>query len=107
MNILDVKFDDVYEVYSGRPGCGCGCLGKYYIPKPSGRADFRTVNPKMIKKVLNKFQKLEKETPGFFDVRDGNGDLPRFGCNDQGKSKIIFYHETETRYYWLYVKRSE
>ena len=60
----------------------------------------------MVKRVLNKFVKLEKETPGFFAIRDGNHGLPRHGCNDSN-TEFIFYHETETRYYWMYVKKGK
>lgn len=30
-NILEVSKADVMEVYSGRPGCACGCQGKYSV----------------------------------------------------------------------------
>jgi hypothetical protein len=94
MNILDVTADKIERVYSGRPGCGCGCLGKYYSLKD---------NPKMVKRVLNKFQKMEREKPGLFTERPENAfGLPRIGFNTPN----IFFVETEKRYYWLYVKKS-
>jgi hypothetical protein len=30
MDINDIRISDIKRVYSGRPGCGCGCRGKYY-----------------------------------------------------------------------------
>ena len=35
---------DVIRIYSGKPGCMCGCQGKYYTPQDRG-----------FKRVLNKF----------------------------------------------------
>lgn len=30
VNIVNIDPTKVVRVYSGRPGCGCGCRGKYY-----------------------------------------------------------------------------
>lgn len=29
-----IKIDEVEKVYSGKPGCACGCLGKYWTTGP-------------------------------------------------------------------------
>lgn len=84
MDINDVEVSDVARVYSGRPGCGCGCNGKYY-DAPN----------KMVKRVLNKLKGLteEERTPG-------EGRNRGLGYQDDG----IFFYETEKRYYWIYLK---
>jgi len=87
MDINDVYVSDVARVYSGLPGCGCGCNGKYYdAPNP------------MVKKVLRKLQNLteEERTPG-------TGRNRGLGYQDDG----IFYYETEKRYYWIYLKEGK
>jgi len=89
LNFRDVKLDDVSHVYSGRPGCGCGCKGKYFYAYPGAAADSSDVevtNPKMVKRVFNKFQKAGKE----LKYQDG-----------------IFSIETDKRYYWLYLKEGK
>lgn len=33
MNVVannPIKVEDIAKVYSGKPGCGCGCKGKYW-----------------------------------------------------------------------------
>ena len=87
MNFRDVKLDDVSHVYSGRPGCGCGCKGEYYFAYPGADPDgFGKTAPKMVKRVFNKFQKAGKE----LKYQDG-----------------IFSIETDKRYYWLYLKEGK
>ncbi len=87
MEFKDVTLDQVVTVYSGLPGCGCGCRGTYYVPVETdySRSHYETVNPKMVKRVYNKFKKL--------------GDLVKSHPGGD-----IFYYETEKRYYWLYLK---
>jgi hypothetical protein len=84
MDINDVEVSDVARVYSGRPGCGCGCNGKYY-DAPN----------KMVKRVLNKLKGLTEE-----ERAPGKGRNRGLGYQDDG----IFFYETEKRYYWIYLK---
>jgi hypothetical protein len=47
ISIKELKpITEVAQVYSGRPGCACGCQGKYY-----------DAGHKMIKRVYNLFEK--------------------------------------------------
>ena len=90
MDIKDVAVSDIARVYSGRPGCGCGCNGKYYdAPHP------------MVKRVLNKLKGLteEERTPG----KGRNRGLGYQEDVDAG----IFFYETEKRYYWIYLKEGK
>ena len=52
-----IKMEDVARVYSGRPGCACGCKGDY---KDS---------PKAITRMVNKFNK------NLIDVVEGGNNL--------------------------------
>lgn len=86
MDIQDVTVDQVERVYSGRPGCGCGCLGKYY-----------DAPHKMVKRVLNVLQALSPEEKAPKHFRG-------FGFQEPDG---IFYYETNKRYYWLFLKESK
>ena len=85
MDINDVEVSDVARVYSGRPGCGCGCNGKYY-DAPN----------KMVKRVLNKLKGLTEE-----ERAPGKGRNRGLGYQEPDG---IFFYETEKRYYWIYLK---
>lgn len=59
----------VLKVYSGKPGCACGCLGSYYVSAESieeaGKHrgypyDVKDINPKMITRVVNILNKDPK-----------------------------------------------
>ena len=39
-----IDISKVTRVYSGKPGCMCGCNGKYYSPETSQRTVTRIVN---------------------------------------------------------------
>ncbi len=78
-SIFSVKPEQITRIYSGRPGCGCGCRGTYI-----------TDNPDAFARKLKFFQRNAdkvKVNPG------------RFGDNEH-----IFYIEHETRYHWLYTE---
>lgn len=63
----------VERVYSGRPGCGCGCKGKYY-------GDARN-----IKRVLNAMKK--------------NAETAEHLTYEKGVIAAV----EDTRYYWAYL----
>lgn len=67
--------ESIKRVYSGKPGCGCGCRGKY------------SEDPKTIKLIVGKMNRMNADK----DVR--------IGCTD-GE---IFFVETPTRNYWAYT----
>jgi len=77
LTIHDLTVNEIKRVYSGRPGCGCGCRGKYYDDGP------------MFAKTLRILQERadEMEEPGGF------GD------------EVCFAIEDETRYRWLYTTK--
>jgi len=87
MDIKDVAVSDIARVYSGRPGCGCGCNGKYYdAPHP------------MVKRVYRKLRNLTEE-----EATPKGGRNRGLGYQDDG----IFFYETEKRYYWIYLKEGK
>jgi len=76
MDINDCLVSDVRRVYSGRPGCGCGCRGKYYDAPHN-----------MVKRVYRILRKSPDTK--FQSTLTGSG---------------IFYLENEKRYYWMFLK---
>jgi hypothetical protein len=92
INMVTTK--DILRVYSGRPGCGCGCRGSYRynpehakeafenrkaIPKPS---DFNAVQ---VRKVLGLMKQHSNEVE----------------CDISGAA-----WETDARYYWVYFTKA-
>ena len=73
-DICNVEVDHVIRVYSGKPGCGCGCRGTYYDTS------------QMKKRILRKLQ-THSDQVGM----------------TVGHDELIYYFETETRYNWVYV----
>jgi len=64
-----ITTDDVLKVYSGKLGCMCGCLGRYYVTaerrEEAGKRrgytyEDRDVNRKMVNKVLRLLQADER-----------------------------------------------
>jgi hypothetical protein len=51
MSIQDITLDHVTRAYRGKPGCACGCKGKYYEPG---------ANRAMVAKVLRTIQANEE-----------------------------------------------
>jgi hypothetical protein len=76
--IQAVTIDQVARVYSGRPGCGCGCRGKYY-PSIEG-AEPTSHERAMMTRILRQVQ-----------------------ANPTGATDGIIYSETN-RNYWVYLK---
>lgn len=75
-SILAVTVKDVEWVYSGRPGCGCGCRGKY------------SKNRIAIGRIL----KYLKNRPNQVEVFQPSG------------QPIIFALENDARYRWVCLK---
>lgn len=86
MNIQNINVEDIARVYSGRPGCGCGCRGKYY-----------DAPHKMVKRILNKLKGLIED-----EAIDRDGRERGLGYQDEDG---IFFYETDKRYYWIYLKK--
>ena len=82
---------DILQVYSGRPGCGCGCRGSYrYNPAhmEEAKTDARSrileksdFNAAQVAKIL----RLMKQHPD------------ELKCDS-----VVIAWETDTRYYWAY-----
>jgi hypothetical protein len=77
IEIMKITPNQVVKVYTGKPGCGCGCRGTY----STDRGTCATI--------LHKLQAAAKDT----DV-----ELIR---SDEGE--LIYSWKTETRYRWVYV----
>jgi len=73
--------DMVEKIYSGRPGCGCGCNGNYYEP---GDTSFRS----MLTRTVNVFRERRNEV----------------GVQDLLNGSLVLFIEDDTRYRWLYLK---
>ena len=82
---------DVSFVYSGRPGCACGCRGKYWFSsafKKVAEQRFRTVSDTMVRHVIRVFQNADAK-----DIQD-YGDF-------------FALDVSEKRTYTLYLKQFE
>ncbi len=106
MPITEVKVENVIKVYSGKPGCGCGCRGNYrvnpahleFANKERGY-DYgpEEVNLTQVKRILRELQAAELAAPGTVDVDTKVGQGP--------EGPITIYSlETETRFRWVYVR---
>jgi hypothetical protein len=67
----------VARVYSGKPGCGCGCRGKYWD-------DGRNV------------RRVVKAMKAHLDEAEEAGRQDSTGCH-------VVFVQTATRYYWAYL----
>ena len=76
-DIQKVTTDIVTSVYSGRPGCGCGCRGKYSETKGAKT------------RILN--------------VLKANADKLTQHMGFISENEYIFAFETDQRYRWVYV----
>jgi len=62
-----LDYSQVVRVYSGRPGCMCGCRGSYRYPKGTDVAEMdrrrgyanTTINDAQVKKVLKARQRTD------------------------------------------------
>jgi hypothetical protein len=94
----------VAQVYSGRPGCACGCLGKYY---PVNEEETRNkgywtkedeVNKKdnfaKNKKMLTKVYRLFEQNLASGKIYSWAGSLDKF----------VVFNKSEDRTYTIYYK---
>lgn len=65
MNIAKVREEHVRRVYSGKQGCMCGCIGKYFVnPLHRAEADAERgypheddeMRPHMVRRILRRLQ---------------------------------------------------
>jgi hypothetical protein len=82
INLQDLTPAMVYRAYLGKPGCMCGCKGKYYT---STKVDRSSVNPAMVTKVLRMIQANEHllETDGRW-----------FAAQVGGKEYVVYLSES-------------
>lgn len=91
--INSVTSDIVYSVYSGRPGCMCGCLGKYrYNPKHRFEAG------------LERGYKIDDEECSSRSISIILNKLKRNPHSALQYGYIIHFHD-EHRQYAAYIKR--
>jgi len=64
-HLASLTVSDIIKAYSGKPGCACGCNGKYCITAENRKEaeaetgyayDDEAVNPKQVKRVLKQVQ---------------------------------------------------
>lgn len=77
-----VTEDRIVQAYSGRPGCACGCRGKWYQV---------LAQKKRILTMLRKAADLDADSVEVVTNPDPNG------------ARYIISHETKTRVYVLHV----
>ena len=69
IKIISLKpFNEVMQVYSGHPGCACGCQGKYY---PNSESDNPTLKDKrMMMRVYKLFKNNMSNVYSYKDRED-------------------------------------
>jgi len=91
--IVHLDPSTIVKVYSGRPGCGCGCRGSY------------STSPVSIKRIVANMKKRAHAPVLGRDIEGRTWTAPRIGViNDDamGHDKIYFV-EDAGRYYWAYT----
>jgi len=97
---LNALTDEVFVSYSGKPGCMCGCNGKYsykesmrkWASKSRGyEIDDDEISDVAVKRMINKFKKLLS-----------NPEIVTY-CDDYGDEGHFFY-KTDTRYNAIYFR---
>lgn len=90
-----IQPERVLKVYSGKPGCGCGCRGKYFYnvevaaQMNEGKVMGPEDNMRSLTRILRTMQKRHNE------IRVSIAE-----------DLFIYFIETDTRYYWCYVPRN-
>lgn len=73
----EIQIEKIREVYTGRPGCACGCRGTY------------SESPRTMKHVLKKFAEASKvfgfEGGVYFDNEDGTRTYTIYFKNEMGE----------------------
>ena len=68
---------NVQKVYSGKPGCMCGCRGKYSYAAGCTESQYDVVNERSVKILFNKVMNHPERTlePGYAYVDTGTRNL--------------------------------
>lgn len=82
--IADLKAENIVRVYSGRPGCGCGCRGKYTANDGN--------NPAQITRILNTMKARGGEVEAYPTTSGGD------------EYNAIYSLQDDQRYRWIYAK---
>ena len=71
--LMAITLDQVQKAYSGKPGCACGCRGKYATAsKHEGDGyDAKDVNDRSVKIIYNKMRKLAEAGEAVMDFGSG------------------------------------
>jgi uncharacterized protein (DUF169 family) len=70
IDIQSITPDMVVRAYVGKPGCMCGCKGKYYRNVASDKEDSSVIDAKMVTRILRVLQANEdlvESEEGAFD----------------------------------------
>lgn len=59
---MQVPVEQIVRVYRGRPGCGCGCRGKYW-------EDQRNIR-RVVKMMNERADEVREDPAGIFSVED-------------------------------------
>ena len=86
MDFKDLKIEDVHSVYSGRPGCMCGCKGNHWHAEGQATNDYDRENPRQVARVFNFF----KKNPALVEFNDDY--------------RTFFWITTETREFVVYLE---
>lgn len=63
LTLQNLNHNDIISVYSGRPGCACGCKGNHYYMPGLAQADYQVENKGQVTRILNVFQEAEENEP--------------------------------------------
>lgn len=90
MNTQNYKIDikKVSRVYSGKPGCMCGCKGKYYSMSATKENPHVNVNPSMVSKVVNILNDGEAKF-------NSHGSVERYAYLQIGNRSYVAYFTDE------------
>lgn len=112
-SISEVKVEEVIKVYSGKPGCGCGCMGNYRVNPQhfelAGKIrgyeyEANEANLTQVKKVLLNVHKAF-EQPAMANFVSSEH-LKSYTTTEgfEVPAVNIYALETSKRYYWVYAK---
>jgi hypothetical protein len=102
---MQIDLSTVKRVYSGKPGCGCGCRGEYKVPARNAANGItergyayspEDVSDRSVAIIVHKIEKIANgELPGEIEMMgpnwlSANNDYPR----DAATRTYIVYFET-------------
>ena len=99
-SIRELRESDVGMVYSGKPGCGCGCLGKYWT-----QPRWAKVTAQRRGYELDEEEIQLRQVRRILKIMQDRFDEVKTQTNSAGE--IIYSIETEDRYWWLFVFTNE